>query len=544
MPFESIAAITKRHSTRIGLETAMFDWSTKFDPERIGIAKNAQRTPDRPACIMPDGTISFGLLDREINILAAALQRLGLRPGDSMSTLFQNRNDVFVVWAAAAKLKVTALILNFKLKESELAYILEDSECKLLLYDTDFKEIVEKLKSKMIHAVPIPVCSGGQPLSGGFRLEALMSHSASAPPQAQEPSGIVPPTLAYTSGTTGKPKGVFRSGGNRLEYLLRLAHLFGSGHDDVHLVAGPLYHAGPFGWAAFSILLGNTVVIMPKFDAEAFLRLVSEYKVTTTFLVPTMVQRILNLPHSRRRQYDITSLQSLTVSGEFFPPAMKQKCIDYFGEGKLYEFYGSTETGVVTYIRPQDQLRKPGSCGKVLDGIKIKILNDDRQEVPPGEVGVLYVKSPYLLDGYHKNPEATKANYYDGYFTIGDMGYMDDEGFYYILDRAVDMIISGGVNIYPAEIEEVLFRHKDIKAAAVIGVADSHWGEKIVAFVVPGSGARIEAGQVIDYIGANLASYKKPKEVVLVDQLPVSATGKILKRELRQTYVDNLTKRK
>jgi acyl-CoA synthetase (AMP-forming)/AMP-acid ligase II len=192
---------------------------------------------------------------------------------------------------------------------------------------------------------------------------------------------------------------------------------------------------------------------------------------------------------------------------------------------------------VVTYLRPEDQLRTPGSCGRPIeDEIDIRILDADKNPVPAGQVGELYVKSPYLLDGYHNNPEATQACFHQGYFTVGDMGYVDEQGYYYIVDRAVDMVISGGVNIYPAEIEEVLYRRADLNAAAVIGVPDPQWGEKLVAYVVPRPGAAVGTQEIMDYIGDQLATYKRPKEVVFVDALPTSSTGKVLKRELRKSY--------
>ena len=516
----------------------MFDWTKVFDPARIGITNIAAREPDRPAVVMADKVITYGRLDQEINALANAMLKLGVRKGDHIAALFPNRYEIYLVWAAAAKISVTSLAVNFKLKESELAYILDDSQCRLLIYHRDFEPLVGLLQSKLSTASPTMVRAGGGDESRGHHMEALMAQCPTDPPAVGDVSGMVPPTLAYTSGTTGRPKGVYRSGVKRFNYLMWQADLCGASYDDVHLVAGPLYHAAPFAWGAFSLLLGNKVVILPKFEAESFLKMVSEMKVTTTFMVPTMMHRLLNLPEAVRSKYDISSLRSITISGEQFPFSMKKRCITYLGEGKLFEFYGGTEIGVVTHLKPKDQLRKPGSCGQTLEDIDIRILDENRQPVPVGEVGIFYVKSPYLLDGYHNHPEATAANFSEDYFTVGDMGYVDSEDFYYVVDRAVDMIISGGVNIYPAEIEEVLYRHEDIQAATVIGVPDPAWGEKIVACIVPRLGAGLEADQVIAYVGRYLAAYKRPKEVIFLDELPMSTTGKVLKRELRKGYLD------
>lgn len=516
----------------------MFDWTKVFDPESVGIAKIAEKTPHHIAFCDANETVSYGRLNREINALANAMLNLGMKPGDNIAALFRNSYDVYLVWAAAAKIKVTSLAVNFKLKESELAYILDDSGCKLFIYHSDFNALIDRLRPMLTKTEPVMVSAGGEAAPQGHRLEDLLAQNSTAPPPVPGASGMVPPSLAYTSGTTGKPKGVYRTGAKRFEYLLWQADLCGARYDDVHLVAGPLYHAAPFAWGAFSVLLGNTVIIMPRFDAETFLKLVSEHRVNTTFMVPTMMRRLMNLSEEVRRKYAIASLRSITVAGEPFPYTIKKRCIEYFGEGKLFEFYGGTEIGVVTHLKPQDQLRKAGSCGQTLEDIEILVLDDKRREVPTGEVGVFYVKSPYLLDGYHNNPEATAANTFKGYFTVGDMGCVDEEGFYYLVDRAVDMIISGGVNIYPAEIEEVLYQYAGIQAATVIGVPDPAWGEKVVACVVPRPDTDLDADKIIDHVGNNLAAYKKPKEVVFLEELPLSTTGKVLKRELRKRYTN------
>jgi acyl-CoA synthetase (AMP-forming)/AMP-acid ligase II len=284
------------------------------------------------------------------------------------------------------------------------------------------------------------------------------------------------------------------------------------------------------------MLLGNTVVIMPGFDAENFLRLTDQHKATTVWVVPTMLNRILNLPDKIKNQYDTSSLRAMTVGGESFPFPLKKRAIEFFGEGRIFEFFGATEISCVTCMRPEDQLKKPSSCGKPAMGNDIKLLDENMNEAPAGEVGVMYVKSPFLLDGYYQNPEATQANYHNGYFTVGDMARVDEDGYYYIVDRAVDMIISGGVNIYPAEIEEVLYTHPDIFDAGIIGVPDSEWGERVIAVVVPKPDADISEQDVINFVGERLASFKKPKKVYIVDELPYSPSGKMLKRVMRDKY--------
>lgn len=521
-------------------EDESIDFVKKFDPEKIGVAKHALRVPDRPALIMNDTVVTYRELDRKGNALAEGLLKAGVKPGDRIAILMHNCPEMLIIWNAAGKISVGPISINYRFKEDEIAYIVNDSESKALIYGEEFEQVVDKTKSKLDSGCSIFICSGRRPEGGALQLEELMTPGSDAPPKIESGSYTVAPSLIYTSGTTGRPKGVFRNSKNRLNTLLGYAYNFEATYDDVDLVAGPLYHAAPFAWAAFSLVLGNTVVIMPRFDPEEFLRLVEKYKVTTVWVVPTMLNRIMNLPPETRNRYDVSSIRVMTVGGESFPFALKKKAIEYFGDGKIFEFYGGTEISCVTFLRPEDQLRKPGSCGKPAIGNEIKLLDENKHEVPVGEVGVMYVKSPFLLDGYFKNPKATQESYHNGYFTVGDMARVDEEGYYYIVDRAVDMIISGGVNIYPAEIEEVLYTHPDVYDVAVIGAPDPEWGEKIVAYVVLKEDARVKEKDIIEFVAEKLASYKKPKEVIFVKQIPYLPSGKKLKRVLKEQYLENL----
>lgn len=511
----------------------MLDFTKKYDPDSLGIAKHAERHPDRPALIMKDVMVTYEALDRDTNALANALLHLGIHPGDRISILFHNSPEILKAWSAAGKISVTPIALNYRFRADELAYIINDSESKLLMYGHEFDEVVDAAKPRFTVPSLTYVRGGGAPRPDVLDFHRLIENASTRPPHTQTETHGVASSLIYTSGTTGRPKGVLRGSKNRLNSLLGYAYTFESTYDDIHLVAGPLYHAAPYAWAAFSLVLGNTVVIMPRFDAEEFLRLVQEHQVTTTWVVPTMLNRILNLPATLRNQYDTSSLRVMTVGGESFPFPLKKRAVAFFGEEKIFEFFGATEISCVAYLRPEDQLRKPGSCGKPVMGSHIKLLDENKNEVPVGEVGVMYVKSPFLLDGYYKNPKATQENYHKGYFTVGDMARVDEDGYYYIVDRAVDMIISGGVNIYPAEIEEVLHNHPDVYDVAVIGVSDPEWGEKAVAQVVLQEGAKVGEEDMIDYVGQRLASYKKPKEVYFVTELPYTPSGKLLKRVLR-----------
>ncbi|MBU2550864.1 MAG: AMP-binding protein [Proteobacteria bacterium] len=515
----------------------MINYVEKFDANRIGMANHAKNIPDRMALIMNDRSFTYLEFDKMTNSLANALINEGIAPGDRVAILMHNSPEIMACWAAVGKVAGTPIALNYRFREDELAYIVNDSESRALIYGEEFEDIVERAKPKLEVPSIIYIRQGGAtPTDGTLKLETLIEQAPDNTPDTVTHAHQVASSLVYTSGTTGRPKGVFRNSSNRLNTLLSYAYNFESTYDDVHLVAGPLYHSAPYGWAAFSLMLGNTVVLMPRFDAEEFLRLTEKHKATTTWVVPTMLNRIVNLPDQVKNRYDVSSLRVMTVGGESFPFPLKQKSVEFFGPGRIFEFFGATENSCVTFLRPEDQLRKPGSCGRPAVGQDIRLLDENKQDVEIGQVGVLYTKSPFLLDGYYKKPEATEACYYEGYFTVGDMAYRDEEGYYYIVDRAVDMIISGGVNIYPAEIEETLYHHPAVFDASVIGAKDPDWGEKIVAFIVLKDGVQLTEDEVISHVGSKLASYKKPKEVYFVDELPYSPSGKQLKRQLRQEY--------
>ncbi len=517
----------------------MIDFSTKYDREKIGIAKHAVLTPDKPALIMNEVSISFQEFDSKSNALANSLLDLGIEPEDRICILMHNSPEILISWSSAGKILGIPIALNYRFKADELAYIINDSESKLLIYSEEFEDIVNSAKPKFDSKDLIYVRLGNSAEQDCLDFNTLIDQQPNKnQPQVESDAHGVAPSLIYTSGTTGKPKGVYRRARNRLNALLGYAHICGTTYDDTHLVAGPLYHSAPYAWAIFSLILGNTVVIMPRFEKEEFLHLVEKHRITSTWVVPTMINRIVNLPDNVKNKYNTSTLRILTVGGESFPFPLAKKSVDFFGEGKIATFYGATENSCVTFLYGEEQLKKPGSCGKAAFGNEIRLLDDNMQDVPAGEVGVLYSKSSFLLDEYYKKPEATAACYHEDYFTVGDMARVDEDGYYYIVDRAVDMVISGGVNIYPAEIEEVLYKHPDIYDAAIIGAPDPDWGEKLIAYVTLKEKGKLSGQDIMDYIEEKLASYKKPKEVYFEDNLPYSPSGKLLKRLLKQDYLE------
>jgi acyl-CoA synthetase (AMP-forming)/AMP-acid ligase II len=297
-------------------------------------------------------------------------------------------------------------------------------------------------------------------------------------------------------------------------------------------MCGPGYHSAVSLFAALHGLLGATVVLQPRFEATAALDIIERHRVTTTFLPPTLLQLLLEVQEAHPR--DLSSLRAVLLGAAPCPYALKVRAERVLGR-VLWEFYGATETGISTVLRPEDQLRKPGSCGTSLPGHEIRLVRADGSEAATGEAGVLMVRNSWLAE-YYQRPDATGASLHGGFFSVGDIAYRDGEGYYFICDRQIDMIISGGVNIYPAEIEAVLHEHAAVMDAAVIGVPDEHWGESVKAVVQLKPGMPASAEELIAHCGARLADFKKPRSVDFVEELPRDAAGKLLKRKIREQF--------
>ena len=345
--------------------------------------------------------------------------------------------------------------------------------------------------------------------------------------------------MIYTSGTTGKPKGAFRAGAQDPETVGALLNLFGYRPDDVYITTGPLYHSGPSAFMSAGQLFGQTIVVQRKFDPEDWLRLVDKYRASSTFSAPAPIRMICALPAEVKDRYDRSSMRVMLANAAPWSYALKQRYVADFPAGSLFEIYGSTELGVDTVLLPQDQLRKPGSCGRPAPGIEIRLLGDDGNEVTgtgPDHPGEVFVRSNGVFDTYYKNDASYESSSRGDFHTVGDIAYWDDEGYLYICDRKTDMIISGGMNIYPAEIEAALDRHPEIYDVAVFGIPSDEWGEVVHATVVRSAGSSLTAAQVTAFARENLAGYKVPRSVDFTGELPRTGSGKVLKRQLRAPF--------
>ena len=496
------------------------------------LAHHADTHPDTPALIEDGRRLTWRDYVEARNRLAHALADLGLATGEHVVLYAHNSLEVLLASAAARALGLIPVPMNHRLTAEEVAYILDDSDAVAVFASDAFVPMLERVRArapKVRHVVLL----GAERRPWARHLDDLVAAGPPAPVAAAEGLGG---SMIYTAGTTGKPKGALRRASDPATLLPRVTALNCVAPDDVHLVAGPLYHSAPSGFALYAHLLGQTVVVMRKFDAEEALRAIERHRCTTTFMAPTLLKRLVDLPADTRARYDVSSMRSIVVAAAPCPMRVKEEILAWFGP-VLYEFYGSTELGVNTVLAPQDMLRKPHSCGRAAPGVELAVLDDDGRPLPAGQPGELHVRRDAgMFEGYYKKAAATRETARGEWLSVGDVAWIDDDGFVYICDRKRDMIISGGVNIYPAEIEDVLHRHPAVEDAAVFGVPDTEWGERVHAAVQRRAGASLAAAEVIDFCRRHLADYKTPREVSFHDDFPRDTAGKLVKRLLREPY--------
>ncbi len=473
---------------------------------------------------------------------AGALATEGVAQGDTVALLFRNDIPFLVLSLACARLGAAALAVNWHFKADETGYVLQDSGAKLLIGHADLVAALAGV------AAGVPVFGVASPaeLVGAYRIDPQANQAsrnwldrvAAATPWAGDPRPA-PPTMLYTSGTTGRPKGVRRPALD-LEAQKRVAvsmtHVFGSRAGMRTLATAPMYHGAPNAMALSTLRSGGLLVIQPRFDAEQFLALCEQHKITHTFMVPTMFVRLLRLPQAVRERYDLSALEWLVHGAAPCPPDVKRAMIAWLGE-RIYDYYGATELGPITRVSATEWLARPGTLGRAVPGADIRICDDAGQVLPAGQSGEIYARNSHYPDfEYHKLPQKRAEVGRDGLVSCGDVGYLDSEGYLFLSDRRRDMIISGGVNIYPAEIEAALALMPGVADSAVFGIPDAEFGEAVCACVLPLDGIALEPEAVRAFLRERVAGYKLPRKVDIVADLPREESGKIMKRKLRDPY--------
>ncbi len=478
-----------------------------------GVHGVAEADPDRVAVVCGNVRMTFRELDERANGVAQALVRLGVTAGDRVAVMMGNGAEVLAARQGVARLGAVVVPVSWRLTVPEVVYILANSGSLALLH------------------------------TGGAAVEAAgdagvaelsLAGNGFPEPQSQPPTtewlGAPVVTMAYTSGTTGRPKGIMRAApaAARDAPAQPFARFWGFGPRDVHLLCGPAYHTAPGAYAEMTLVEGGRVVVMERFDAVACLELIQSERVTTSHMVPANFIRILQAPW---QDYDLTSVVKILHAAAPCPVAVKRKIMEVFPPGAVWEYYGASE-GMVSVIGPDEWMDRPGSVGRAFPGIEIRVMDDGGQERMPGVVGQVYASAFGTPFVYHDDPDKTAAAWRDGMFTAGDLGYLDADGYLFLSDRRSDLIISGGVNIYPAEVEGALLEDPDVVDACVIGLPDESMGSRVHAILELAAGAPMDVDALVRRLRERLAGFKCPRTVELVDELPREPNGKVLKRKL------------
>jgi len=497
------------------------------------LTKREFLTPAKEAVVDGDKRLSYRELNRRVNRLANALLGLGLRNGDRMAILSYNRLEFVEGIMAAAKLGLILVPLNWRLTATELTFILNDSGAETLRFDTNLAELVEGLREKT--ALKHFIVIGGQDQSNAYGYETRLSaHPDGEPTPEVTPDLNTPHIIMYTAGTTGQPKGAILSQGASFWNVLNLNLPMDFTSKDRNLVVLPMFHIGGIGLFTLPMLYdGGTVVIQRTFDPVQTLTLLRQEDITLFFGVPAIFLALIQHPEFKAEAFK--SVRVVMSGGAPLPVSLVEQ---YHEAGiVLQQGFGMSEAAPgISTLEKEMALKKAGSIGRALMHLQARVVDDNMQTLPAGTVGELVIRGPNLMQGYWNRPEATEEAFSGGWLHTGDLARMDDEGHLYIVERKKDMYISGGENVYPAEVENLIYELPQIAEAAVIGIRDEKWGEVGRAVVVVKEGRSLTADEIIDHLKGSLAKYKIPKTVAFTDQLPRNAAGKVLKNILREEH--------
>jgi long-chain acyl-CoA synthetase len=510
----------------------------------LGFWALAQEDPDYLAVITPEGVgVTSGELLGRANQVVHALRAQGVAPGDVVATLLPNGAEMLELYLAALQAGWYLVPINHHLVAPEIAYILQDSGAGIFVAHERFAD-----------ASVAAADEAGLPLSGRLSVGDIEGFSTYAAFRDAQPTTLpedrtLGDVMNYTSGTTGNPKGIFRKllGVSPEQAALGLAgvlFLFSvqPKDDNVHIIGSPLYHTAVLRFGSASLHLGHTVVLMDKWTPEEMLRLIARYRVTTSHMVPTQFHRLLALPETVRNGYDVSSLRHMIHAAAPCPIDVKHKMIEWWGNA-IDEYYAASEGGG-TLVTAEEWMEKPGTVGKAWPISEIAIFDDDGNRVEePDTIGTVYMATQGSEFEYHGDKEKTKKNRIGKFFTVGDVGLIDEDGYLFLRDRKIDMIISGGANIYPAEIENVLLSHPKVGDAAVFGIPHDDWGEEVKAVIEPAEGIEGNealVGEIMDFCAGRLAKFKTPKSIDFTDEMPRDPNGKLYKRKLRDPYWEDV----
>jgi len=493
------------------------------------LLRNVHENADKLAVIFEDKRFTYKAFNERVNRLANALLNLGVQKGDKVAYLLGNCSEFGEISFALAKIGALSVPINFRLKEDEIGYILENSDSSLLFFGPEFKETVAHLIPRL-RQVKKTILVGGSP-----EYENLLKSAPSSEPPI-DVGEKDDHSIMYTSGTTGFPKGAVHTHQSRIWNSLNLLVDTDLRASDVFAIITPMFHiAAGHTMLLSNIFIGATVVILKSFSLPEFFEVVQKEKVTAFFAVPTMFVRILE--HPSLKDYNLSSLRLFFTGGSVMSAELKRKLMETFPQALVDDLMGLTEGGPLTTFLPhRDALRKPGSVGRAHFSQRVRVVNEKGEDVRGDEVGEIIVKGPAVMKEYYKNPEATAMALRDGWLYTGDLARVDEEGYQYLTVRRTDLIVSGGENVYPAEVERVLLLHPKIKEAAAIGVKDREWGERVMAVIVPKEGEKPTEEEILSFCKERLAGYKRPRSVAMIDELPKNQLGKVLYKELRSRF--------
>lgn len=496
-------------------------------------ALNARRTPDRAAVIDDDGEITFGELDHAAHSVANALLAMGVKGGDGVAILARNHRWFLVAFYGAARVGARIILLNSEFSGPQIKEVSEREGAKLIIYDDEYSDAVAKAEPPLGKLRALGKNPDKEQPSGSTdeTLADVIARSTGRPaPKATKHSSVI----ILTSGTTGTPKGANRSTPPTLAPIGGVLSHVPFKSNEVTSLPAPMFHALGFLHATIAMMLGTTLVLRRRFKPATVFEDIEKHKVTGIVVVPVMLSRMLDALEGMERKPDLSSLRIVFVSGSQLGAELATRALNDLGP-VIYNLYGSTEIAFATIARPQDLEKNPATVGPVVKGVKVKILDDNGQELPQGEVGRIFVGNFFPFEGYTGGGHKQIV---DGLMSSGDVGYFDEHGLLYVSGRDDEMIVSGGENVFPAEVEDLISGHPEVVEATALGVEDKEWGHRLRAFVVKAEGASIGEDDIKHYVRDHLARYKVPREVVFLDELPRNPTGKILKRELREMEVE------